>query len=128
MKNRLFVLGFAALLLLGTWGTSHALPPSASPEAPGDMVVALSDPAGAPGVAPFCPASVAGLQKLDLAQNPSPESFPCGACSYWSCQDERPATSCYYFDGVGFSVGRCIVTAVCEEDNSSSCDCMSASM
>jgi len=117
MRNRLSTLGFAALLLMGTWGTSHALPPSASPAAPGDT-------AEAPGVAPSCPMSVAGLQRLDLTQNPSPESFPCGPCSYWSCQDERPASSCYYLDGSVFSLGRCVINAVCEEDNSSSCDCL----
>jgi hypothetical protein len=123
MKNRLSVLGFATLLLMGTWGTSHALPPSAGPADPGDTVAAPSD-TGAPGAAPFCPASVAGLPRLDLTQSPSPESFPCGACSYWSCQDERPSSSCYYLNGSVFSLGRCIITSVCEEDNSSSCDCL----
>ena len=125
MKNRLSVLGFAALLLMGTWGTSHALPPSAGPVAPGDTVAAPSA-VEASGASPFCPASAAGLPRLDLTQGPgsSPESFPCGACSYWSCQDVRPGYSCYYVDGSAFRLGRCIITSVCEEDNSSSCDCL----
>jgi hypothetical protein len=128
MRNRLTVLGFAALLLL-VWGTSHALPPSAGPSAPGDLLVAPSNSSDASGSAPFCPAKIAGpqagLQAPDLPRNPVLKSYPCGACSFYSCQDVHPGYSCEYPDGPVFRLGRCIITSVCEEDNSYSCDCTS---
>lgn len=123
MKNG-FMLGFAALLLMGIWGTAYALPPSAGLVAPGDTLVAPSGVAEAPGGAPFCPASAARLQSLDLPENPLPLSFPCGLCSDSDCQDARPNSSCYYPDGSVFRLGRCLITSVCEEDNSPYCSCV----
>jgi hypothetical protein len=116
MKNRL-VLGFAVLLLMGVWGKSYAQPSSAGPVAPGDTLVTQ-------GSTLSCPASIAGLQSLDLPQNPSLRSFPCGLCSDSDCQDARPNSSCYYPDGSVFRLGRCRITSICEEDNSSYCACL----
>jgi len=122
MKNRL-VLGFAVLLLMVV-GKSYAQPSSAGPEASGDTPVALSGAAEAQGGALSCPAGVAGLQSLDLPQNPSPRSFPCGLCSDSDCQDARPNSPCYYPDGSIFRLGICRITSICEEDSTSYCACL----
>jgi hypothetical protein len=123
MKNRLMT-GFAVLLLMGIAGKSYALPPSAGLAAPGDTFVALSGAAEAQDGGLSCPAGGAGLQSLDLPQNPSLRSFPCGLCSDSDCQDARPNSSCYYPDGSVFRLGRCRITSICEEDNSTYCACL----
>jgi hypothetical protein len=125
MKNRLSVLGFAALLMMGTLGTSHAQSPSTGPTAPSETVVAPTPVAEAPAAAPFCPASLDRLRSLDPSRNPSQKVFPCGLCSDGGCQDERPNSPCYYPDGTEFRLGWCRISSegVCD-DNTAYCVCV----
>ena len=116
MKNRLYVLGFAALLLMGTWGKAHAQPAGPA-AAPGAKVVA-------PMAAPSCQASLPDFQSLDLISNTSPEAVTCGSCSYSSCQGMTPNSLCLYPAGLGtYRWGRCVINSWCSEDNTSYCDC-----
>jgi hypothetical protein len=110
MKIRLCALGFAALLLTGTWAKAQTLAPAASP--------------AAAGAAPFCAASVAGLDKsLDLAPRPLfKATFTCGSCSHSSCVGLAVRSTCSYFGPSGLQVGRCVASSVCS-DNSTQCGC-----
>ena len=110
MKIRLCVLGFAALLLTATWVKAQTLAPAASP--------------ADPGAAPFCAASVAGLDKsLDLTPRPLLKAtFTCGSCSHPSCVGAAVRSSCSYFGAGGLHVGRCVANSVCS-DSSTQCGC-----
>ena len=110
MRIRFCVLGFAALLLTGTWAKAQPLAPAASP--------------AAPGAAPFCAASVAGLDKsLDLTPRPLfKATFTCGSCSSSSCVGAAVNSTCSYFGGGTYHVGKCVVGSVCS-DNLSRCGC-----
>jgi hypothetical protein len=108
MKIRLCVLGFAAFLLMGAWGKAQTLPPS---------IVTV-----APGTAPFCPASVAGLQSRDLVPNPALKAVTCGSCSYSSCVGASANAACYYLGGGTYHLAKCVINSICS-DNSPQCDC-----
>jgi hypothetical protein len=112
MKNRLCVLGFAALLLMGTWGTAHAQSPSAAPAVPG------TSPA-----APSCSASVPGLQSLDLTPNPALKAVTCGSCSHSPCVGLSPNAACYYLAGGVYHLAKCVINSWCSEDSKPYCDC-----
>lgn len=108
MKIRLCMLGFAALLLSGTWARAQA--PAA------DQV--------SPGAAPFCAASVAGLDKsLDLTPPPLFKSVTCGSCSASSCVGSAPNAACYYLAGGTYHLAKCVINSICLEDSSPYCDC-----
>jgi hypothetical protein len=110
MKIRLCALGFAALLLTGTWAKAQTLAPAARP--------------ADSGAAPFCAASVAGLDKsLDLTPRPLfKATFTCGSCSSSSCVGAAVNSTCSYFGAGGYHTGKCVVGSVCS-DNSSRCGC-----
>jgi hypothetical protein len=116
MKNRLYVLGFAALLLMGTLGKAHAQSPSAAPAAPGAMAVT-------PGVAPSCSASVPGLESLDLTPNPALKAVTCGSCSHSPCVGLAPNAACYYLAGGTYHLAKCVINSWCSEDSKPYCDC-----
>lgn len=115
MKNRLCVLGFAALLLMGTLGAAYAQSPSAAPAAPGTPVVASA--------APSCQASVPGLQSLDLIPNPSPKAVTCGSCSHSPCVGLSPNAACYYLAGGVYHLAKCVINSWCSEESKPYCDC-----
>lgn len=116
MKSRLYVLGFAALLLMGTWGTAQAQSPSADPAAPSAVAVT-------PVAAPSCQASAPGIQSLDLLPNPSPKSFTCGSCSHSPCQGLAPNSACYYLAGGVYRLAKCVINSWCSEESKPYCDC-----
>ena len=116
MKSRLYVLGFAALLLMGTWGTAHAQPPSADPAVPSPTVVT-------PVAAPSCQASVPGLESLDLTPNPLPKAVTCGFCSHAPCRGLAPNSACYYLAGGVYHLAKCVINSWCFEDSTPYCDC-----
>lgn len=116
MKNRLYVLGLAALLVMGTWGTAHAQSPSADPAAP-------SATASIPVAAPSCQASVPGIPGLDLNPNPSLKAVTCGSCSHSPCVGQAPNAACYYLAGGVYHLAKCVINSWCSEDSKPYCDC-----
>jgi hypothetical protein len=115
MKNRLYVSGFAALLLMGTWGAAHAQSPSADPAAPGAPAVTPA--------APSCQASLPGIPGLDLTPNPSPKAVTCGSCSQSPCVGLSPNAACYYLAGGVYHLAKCVINSWCFEDSKPYCDC-----
>ena len=113
MKNRLYVLGITALLLMGTWGTAHAQSPAADPAAPSTMAVA-------PVTAPSCQASIPGL---DLTPNPSLKGVTCGSCSHSPCAGLAPNAHCYYLAGGVYHLAKCVINSWCSEESKPYCDC-----
>jgi len=108
MKIRLCMLGFAVLLLSGAWARAQA--PAA-------------DPASS-GAAPFCAASMAGLEKgTDLTPPPLFKAVTCGPCSAPSCVGQTLNSTCFYLAGGTYQVAKCVINSVCLEDNSPYCDC-----
>ena len=98
-----------AFLLAGTWAKAQTLAPSASP--------------AIPGAAALCAASVAGLDKsLDLTPRPLFKAFTCGSCSHSSCVGSTVNSTCSYFGGGTYHVGKCVVGSVCS-DNLPRCGC-----
>lgn|GEM_PF-7035918 len=118
MKDRLYVLGFATLLLVGAWGKAYAQPSSAGPAAvPNAMVVT-------PDAAPSCSASsVNGIQGLDLTPNPSLKAITCGSCSQAPSQGMAANSACYYLAGGTYHLAKCVINSWCSEDSRPYCDC-----
>lgn len=116
MKYRISVLGFAALMLVGSWAKAETSAPPPAPTAPAAT-------ATAPGAAPFCAASLFNVQSTDFTPKPSQRVTPtCGPCSYSSCQGQAFNSSCYYLDRFGYHLAKCVVNYSCG-DGTNGCDC-----